>query len=312
MNTETKKILATLDVLLESCRCITLPGHEDGGDIYPFVWDKSKQGEFNPFNVSLSKKWLKQTDNDIERTTSQGIEYTKSFISYSLSVEEERKKLETIQELFQLLNNNLQELQTFEIITHFASGSIHLVIGQTVDGDWISVCPTVYTESYIPQEQISRTFQKPALVIEGLGENTKELVSKIKITTSKIGRIEVQSDIADYSMAYSYRMLYATGKTKESAIEKVLQASRILEIGHFDSFYSDVEYFEEEFVDEPEEAELIYQRYSQINEFLNQTFSKVMMYRFSFWTLENIYIIGETSSSDWVGIHIESDFVYNP
>nr|WP_256380853.1 hypothetical protein [Rivularia sp. PCC 7116] len=44
----------------------------------------------------------------------------------------------------------------------------------------------------------------------------------------------------------------------------------------------------------------------------NQTFSDVMMYRFSFWTSENIYIIGEAKNGDRVGIYIESSFVYNP
>lgn len=207
----------------------------------------------------------------------------------------------------------MQKLETYDVKANcFAGNCISLVVGQTVDGDWVSVSPTVYVESYIPQEQISRTFQKPALVIEGLGENTNGLISQIKTIIAKIGRIEVQSDIADYSMAYSYRMLYATGKTKESAVGKVLQASGTLEIGKFHSFYSDKEYLEEEYVDEPEEAELIYQGYCQINQFFNQTFSKVMMYRFSFWDLENIYIIGETKNGDRTGIHIKSNFVYNP
>ena len=64
----------------------------------------------------------------------------------------------------------------------------------------------------------------------------------------------------------------------------------------------------------------MYQKYNQINRFLNQTFSNVMMYRFSFWTLENIYIIGEIQNgvsevmpeAYRAGIYIKSDFVYNP
>lgn len=96
-------------------------------------------------------------------------------------------------------------------------------------------------------------------------------------------------------------------------MKQILQASGILEIAQFNSFYSDKQYFQErEFVDEFDKQELMYEKYNQINEFFNQRFSDVMMYRFSFGYLENIYIIGETPSSDWVGIYIKSNFVYNP
>lgn len=61
-----------------------------------------------------------------------------------------------------------------------------------------------------------------------------------------------------------------------------------------------------------EESDLMYEKYNQINEFLNQSFSEIMMYRFSFWTSENIYIIGETKNGDRTGIYIKSEFVYNP
>ncbi|MEA5596485.1 hypothetical protein [Rivularia sp. UHCC 0363] len=88
MNKETNKILETLELLLESCPCINIPGHEDGGYIYPFVWEKSKQGEFNALNLSLSKGWLQPTDHDAIRTSSQAIEYAKSFNSFSLNEDE--------------------------------------------------------------------------------------------------------------------------------------------------------------------------------------------------------------------------------
>ncbi len=174
--------------------------------------------------------------------------------------------------------------------------------------------PTSYTETDIPQKQISRTLQNQELNFEEIGKNTKSLISQIEAITSEIGTISLSGDLGGgYHYNYDNRVVYAVGKTKELAVEKVLQGSGILELSKFNGLYSDRLYFDEQYFDSKlEKRDSIYQKYSRINNFFNQTFSKVMMYRFSFWTLENIYIVGETKSSDWVGIHIESGFVYNP
>lgn len=314
MNRETIKLLATLEVLLESFPYIGLIGHESGGYTYPFVWEKSEQGEFNALNLSISKGWLKLTDNDVIRTSSQTIEYAKSFNSFSLKKDEEKQRLEKIISLFTLLNNNLQDLQTFEIQSYCYARSISLVVGKTIDGDWISVCPTSYTETHIPQGQISRTPQDKELNLDEIGGNTKSLISDIETMTSEIGTISLSGDLGGgYNYNYDNRIVYAVGKTKESAVEKVLQGSGILEVSQFHGLYSDKLYFEEKYFDSKfEKRNSLFKKYSKFNQFLNKTFSKVMMYRFSFWDLENIYIIGETLSSDWIGIHIESVFVYNP
>ena len=87
MNKETKKILGTLELLLESCPCINIPGHEDGGYIYPFVWETSKNGEFNAFNLSLSKGWLKQTDDDVVLKNWQEMKYVMSFHRFDGEIE---------------------------------------------------------------------------------------------------------------------------------------------------------------------------------------------------------------------------------
>lgn len=315
MNKETKNILATLEILLESCRCIHFGGHEDGGYIYPFVWEKSKQGEFNPFDLGISKGWLMLIDNDAIETSMQAIEYCKSFNSFSLKEDEEEQRIEKTIALLRLLENNLQELETFETQTfYYAEGSINLIIGRTIDGDWISVCPTAYIETSIPQQQISRTIQEQEFNFDGIGENTKSLILEMEAIISELGTINISGDFGKgYTYDYPHSVVYAASKTKESVVEKVLQSTGILELSQFQSFYSQMDFFDKyEHFYKSEESDLIYEKYNQINEFLNQTFSKVMMYRFSFWDLENIYIIGETQSCDWVGIHIRSNFIYNP
>jgi Nuclease A inhibitor-like protein len=74
------------------------------------------------------------------------------------------------------------------------------------------------------------------------------------------------------------------------------------------SFYPDKQYFQ----DENSGSETKYLKYQQVNKFLAYCFPEVMMYRFSFWTQENIYIIGKFLGGDWVGLYLKSEFVYNP
>ena len=312
MNKETKKIFGTLEVLLEYCPCINIPGHEDGGYIYPFVWDKSKQGEFNPFNLSLSKRWLKQTDDDVILKNWQEMQYVIYFDKSYSCTEEQIQKSNIITALSQLLKNNLRKLEAFNV-TNSYEYNFGLVIGQTIDGEWISVCPSVYRETHISQKQIYRTQQSQDFNLEQMSQNTKILIQSIEAITSEIGTINVGYEGGDYYINYDYHMVYAVNKTRESVIEKILQSSRMLEISKFHSFYPDKQYFQQwEFVDEPDKQELMYQIYTQINQFFNQTFSGVMMYRFSFEVFENIYIIGETKNGDRTGIYIKSEFIYNP
>ena len=278
MNTEKIKFLGTLEVLLESLPYIGLPGHITGEYIYPFIWEASKQEDFNALNLSISRGWLKLTDNDVIRTSSQGIEYTKSFSSYSLNRNEEKLRLDKIIILLRLLNNNLQVLETFDIQAHYyARGSISIVIGKTIDGDWISVCPTVYTETTIPQEQIFRTQQSRELNLEEMGENTKNLVSEIEAIISELGTINFSGDLGGgYYYSYEHRIVYSVSKTRESAIEKTLQGSGILELSKFHGFYSDKLYFEKDhFSYQLEQRDSIYQIYNRINNFSTKLFLRL-------------------------------------
>ncbi|MGB3651014.1 MAG: hypothetical protein WBA41_07365, partial [Rivularia sp. (in: cyanobacteria)] len=174
----------------------------------------------------------------------------------------------------------------------------------------------------IRQEQSSRTRQNQEYNLEEIGENTKSLISEVEKIISEFGSIFLEGgDVHNYTCAHDYQMISVAGKTQKSAVETILQASGILEISQFHNFYPDKQYFQEwEFVDELETQELMHQKYTQINQFFNQTFSDVMMYRFSFGYLENIYIIGEIENGDReampkayrAGIYIKSEFVYNP
>ncbi|QIR38605.1 hypothetical protein HCG51_19145 [Tolypothrix sp. PCC 7910] len=312
MQSKTEEILATLQVIIEPQSGFNLPGHEDGGYIYPFVWELSQNGKFNILNLSLEKGWLKLTDIDATIKNWQTMDYAGNFNSFSLNSTEKTAWANKIGILSQLLTQNLQDLESFNVKTssYFPDNDlVGLIVGKTADGNWIAVFHTLYKETNITQGQISRFPITQSISTQALGENTVNIVSQLQAITSELGTIHLEGDFGGgYYYNYDYHIVYGAAETKEAAIAQALQASGMLEISQFHNFYPDTQYLQFRVRDSAAE----YATYEKLNQFLHHTFAEVMMYRFSFWTQENIYIIGEIAGCDWAGLYIKSEFVYNP
>ncbi|MBD2166959.1 hypothetical protein H6G04_21445 [Calothrix membranacea FACHB-236] len=312
MQPKTDQNLATIQVILDPKSGFHLPGHEDGGYIYPFVWDATEKGEFNILNLSLSQNWLKLTDIENTIKSWRTMDYASNFNSFDLNENEQNAWANKIEKLSQILTNNLQNLESFYVKTssYFPSDDlVGLIVGKTADGDWVAVFQTLYKETHIPQGLISRDPVNYSIPNQVLGENTLNLISQLQAITSELGAINLNGDFGGgYYYSYDYQIVYSAAETKEAAITQSLQASGMLEISQFNNFYSEQEYLYDWYSD----SEAEYAKHNKLNQFLKSNFAKVMMYRFSFWTQENIYIIGETTSGDWTGIYIKSEFVYNP
>ena len=312
MQPVTEQIFATLELLLDGNLPFDLPGHEDGGRISPFIWDGSNSGEFNVLSLCRANGWLKLTDADATIKDWQEMKYAKYFPDFSLDSKQTKDLPYQIESLFQVLNTNLNNLKSY-ILNSPGSGFTlpGIILGKTKDEAWICISPTVYTETSIPQEQISRSPLSNSVKFQPLSETTLTILSTIQAITTEIGAISLSGDFGGgYMYNYTYQIVYAIAATQESAIEQALQASGMLEVEQFDGFLRDRKYLEEHYYEY--EINEIYQKSESINQFINQAFSKVFMYRFSFWTEENIYIIGQTCKGDWAGIYINSQFVYNP
>lgn len=307
MQLKTEQILATLQIIIEPESGFNLPGHEDGGYISPFVWEVSQNGEFNILNLCCSQGWLKLTDSDATIKNLQLMEYVNNFNGFSLNSTDKTAWSNKIETLFQILSQSLQNLESFNIkaSSYFPSNdSVGLIVGKTADKNWIAVCPTLYKETNISQKQISRIEQIQSINDNALGENTLNLLSQIQSIISELGIIDLEGDFGGgYYYSYAHQIVYGVAETKEQAIANALQASGMLEISKFQSFFPDKQY---------SDSAAQYSKYDKLNKFLHHTFTEVMMYRFSFWTQENIYIIGQITGGDWAGLYIESEFVYNP
>lgn len=95
---------------------------------------------------------------------------------------------------------------------------------------------------------------------------------------------------------------------KELTISMALEASGMLEIHQFNSFSTDETYLN----CWSDDVVQICSRYEQINQFLKQHLSNLIFYQCSFWTQEHIYVICQTQLGNWIGLYLESEFVYNP
>ncbi|GGA06772.1 nuclease A inhibitor family protein [Okeania sp. KiyG1] len=318
MQPEIEKIIGTLEILTQpSLRC-NLPGHEYAANFVPFVWDVSEWGNFNIRNLCLSNGWLEITDADATVKQWQNMKYPRNFPDFNVSLEQRNLWRNKIDFLFQLLQNNLTTLESFFLVFKFeVDGGIYLpgmLIGETKDGDWVGVSHTIYKETEITQEIIDRSEQIEIDSNILLEENTVDLIAKIQAITSELGTINFSGDRGggDYPYNYDHKIVLTAAKTKELVFEKILQATECLEINHFYSFHPDIEYLRDWCYFQENEAEKMYHRYNTINRFFQHTFEQTFIYRFSFWTRECIYVLGQTQGKNLAGVYIEGDFTYNP
>lgn len=315
MHPETEQLLGILELLTEPSLPLNLPDH-DGAFIVPFIWDISEQGEFNVMNLTRVEGWLQLTDADVTIESWQEMEYLKYFPDFSMDAGDRNIRKNIIANLFQVLNHELQELQSFVLkgcLYPEPDASPSFIIGQTQDGDWIGVCPTFYKETYIPQEHIDRSPLSKEVFDLSLGDRTLNLISQLEAIISELGAINVSGDFgAGYCYDYAHQITIASATTQELVFEKALQLSNTLEIHQFNAFYPDLTNLYDFYYDDYEGTNTPSCRYDKINQFMKHTFEETFMYRLSFWDRENIYAIGKTRLGNWAGFQLKSLFVYNP
>ena len=210
--------------------------------------------------------------------------YVRSFPDFSWDSEQISTRVHQIESLFQVLNTSLHNLESYILNSRsFYVKPPGVVIGRTEDKEWICVSPTVYTETHIPKAQISRSPLLNSTSAQPLIEKTLNLLSRIQAITSELGIVSLNGDFGGYFYNYDHRIIYAGAVTKELALEQALQASGMLEVSQFNGFFREREYLQDWYCDY--DTNEVYQKYESINQFLKQSFSQVIMYRLSFWTV---------------------------
>jgi Nuclease A inhibitor-like protein len=308
-----EQIFASLEILVDRLP-FDLPSHEDGGHVYPFIWDSKVQAEFNIFNLCRSNGWIKLTDAALVIKQWQGLAYAQAFNDFSLNDREIEAWQNGIGSLAQSVNylNNLQAYD-FQFRSDVSPNGI--ILGQTNDDNWIGITSTVYVASGIPTATLDFTPNtRSPLDIES---DRSDIFTQITSNISGLQSIEMGGDFGGgYPYSYTYQMVYGIGATRELAWESTLQASGMLARGKLNSIYHRNRDLLDRYCDDGEEKiNDVFDRYKNIVKLLKQELSEPIVYRISSWNSENIYIIGEIeddSQGDIIGIYIKSNFVYNP
>lgn len=343
-----EEIFDRLEILVDKLP-FNLPNHEDGGHVYPFVWNSHANGEFNIFNLFKVNNWIKPTDVNSVIKELLEFKYAEEFSPVILSDREAAHWHDGI-EILSTVINSLIDLQAYNFKLQEHRSASGIIIGQTTDGDWIGITSTVYVASFIDKEVIDFSILNESRlkidddklasdlhqtkVMSLMPQAPKQKISKQIKYTQLAGKSDLLSQIATiilslkdniavqnsgddgYAMSLVYKIVYGTGKTIDAAWERTLQASHMLKTGEFKTIYHGDDELYERYCDyEQEEVDDIFGRYKEITELINQEGTNPFVYRISSWDSENIYILGssnEGNRENRVGIYIKSNFVYNP
>jgi|GEM_PF-4341432 len=314
MNPDTEQVFGTLQTLLDPPLTFYLPYHEDGGSWVPYVWLADRNGEFNPLNFCRDRGWLHLTDADRVINAWQEADRSRltmyhSHVSKAILAE----RNSTIAGWLQPLTSQLRALEAYVVSPGFTGFqdynspdfSPSLMLGETPDGDWIGVGLSVYKPTEIPQTMLFRS-PRPASEPISLAARTIALQNQIQTMLEDVAAVDLYAELGGgYYYNHCHQFVQAAAPTQTLALEQLLQAVRVLEIHTFNHLSWD----EELRASCSDTDEL---RDERLNQFLQQSLSQLTVVRYSFFTEENIYVVGRTQSEDWVGIHLQSEYIYNP
>jgi Nuclease A inhibitor-like protein len=308
-----EQIFASLELLVDRLP-FDLPYHEDGGYVYPFIWDRKVQAEFNIFNLYRSNSWVKLTDTALVIKQWEGLGYAQVFNDFSLNDGEIGAWQNGIKSLAQSLNylNNLQAYD-FQFQSDVPPNGI--ILGQTNEGNWIGITSAVYVASHIPNATLD--FTPDTRLLLDIAADRADILTRIINQLSSFQNIKMSGDFGGgYPYSYTHQMVYGIGATRELAWGSTLQASGMLAQGKLNTIYHRSSDLLDRYCDDGEERiNDVFDRYKNIVKLLRQELSEPIVYRISSWNSENIYIAGEIKNydrGDIVGIYIKSNFVYNP
>lgn len=311
---ETQTLLASLQPLVEAeiGWLLRLPYHEDGGELYPFVWAESEQGEFNLWNLLQAEGWSQVTDLETalekwclpDRTGTvngeTGLLPSRDEAEILLDQPTKAARIEHYQALIDLLQANLQNLAAFQLSptpNPDADAFSVVVLAGQADGVWISVAPN------IPHATPDRDFpfQTESLTSPFHPTLSSTLEPQIQAILSQLGTVQVYGYYGGgYNQVHDHKLVYAIGETLATAMERVLNAAGGVETRTFAGFRLKANR------DSAQTSKL-----ENLEQFLHQSFSQLRLDRICFWNQENFYISG-AQAGDRLGVVLRSRFTYNP
>ncbi|KYC39380.1 hypothetical protein WA1_32120 [Scytonema hofmannii PCC 7110] len=328
MKPETEQRLGTLEVLLEKEIYYSLPCHEDSATLQPYAWDATIKGEFTPLNLIKSEGWIRETDPEVVFTNWLWIEenrlasslihlYNKDPQKILLDEPSKNKRYQQYSNLLDLLTEKIKNLQAFTF-SYNSNYSLSVVVGRVTDNQrWICLSATVPQETpKFINELIHCSPYKEEKQSNLEAEKLSQLEIRINDILKELGEIDIYGYYdGGYKHIHHHSIILTSGDSQEEAINNALLASGLVEIYQIEKFTIQGEggwgfSLDDRDFDRDNVTNLI--------NFLNTVFPKLLLYRFCFWDYEHLYILGKTddsqrdSSTSYVGVAIHSQFTYNP
>ncbi len=328
MKPETEQRLGTLEVLLEKEIYYSLPCHENSATLQPYAWDATLKGEFTPLNLIKSEGWIIETDPEIAFanwlwTEQNGLAssliyfYDEDPEKFLLDEASKNKRYQQYSNLLDLLIEKIQDLQafTFSYNSHY---SLSVVVGRVPDNQrWICLSATVPQETpEFINELIHCSPYKEEKESNLEAKKMSQVEIKINDILKELGKIKIYGYYdGGYNHIHNHSIVLRSADSQEEAINNVLLASGLVEIYKVEKFMIQgkggwgFSVHDRDF-NQDDVTNLI--------NFLNTVFPKLLLYRFCFWDYEHLYILGKTgdfqqhSSVSYVGVAIHSQFTYNP
>lgn len=321
MQPKIEQLLGTIEVFLEQRLSFGLPYHEDSATLQPYSWDVSHSGSFSPLNLIRSENWIAQTDPEVavqnwKWSEERGLaapgmlecDHLCEDDDESIKLDDDAKLARSVQ-YQDLLDYASVHLKNLVAYTLSASGyySLSLIVGQLPDQHWICILPTVPQETpNFANQEMKSTLIKPAEISSRI---ISEVETQIQRMLDEVKSIQTYGWYeGGYNHVHTYKITHAVGETPDLSIENALVKAGLIEIYQFDQFSLG----EQLSGYHSEEGKKIGERFQQLNQFLDQAYSDLRLYRFCFWDYEHLYFLDSQQPDDKAGIALHSQFTYNP
>jgi hypothetical protein len=280
----------------------------------PFLWDSEQKGKFNIWKFLVNQRFVYSAVPPIDKAVNEAISHWQGIelrgtptiqteYQYASYWNERKdrvpdyildKRAKIYEALGYFIKQNLQNIEVHVLSGPFYQDlgfEVHIILGQTVDLDWLCIMPTVPDETQVHESRLSRGNIRALISCKSENKNTQKIFENVHKIVTCLVPITIYGY---YDNPYKHQILCTTSPNKIKAIKMGLQVSELMGI---DKSLSSI---------------LKYHGGEQVGQFMKEKLEDCRCYTISLWESGYTYYIGRTQTGDWMGFKMNSWHEYNP